>query len=744
MDHLPPLVYDLTIILLAAAASTLLFSRLKQPIVLGYLIAGFVVGPHFPLFPSVVDTQGVSLWAELGVIFLLFGLGLEFSFKKLAKVGRSASIAATFELITMTAVGYLFGRAIGWNGMDSIFLGAILSMSSTTIIIRAFDETGAKGKGFAGLVFGILIVEDLMAILLMVVLAAISVPGTFSGANLAFLSGRLGFFLLLWFLIGIYVLPSLLKKVRNFLSDEIMLVVSIALCFLMVVLASKAGFSAALGAFIMGSILAETEEGARIEHLLLPVKDLFAAVFFVSVGMLIDPAVLREHFSTIVMITLITIVGKLLGSGLGAALSGRSLRHSVQAGMSLAQIGEFSFIIATLGVTLKVTSDFLYPIVIAVSAVTTFTTPYMIKLSGPFYDWLEKRLPAGFLNRMSQYEAAMSTPAKEGALGLLWRVYGLAALLNSVLVLAVGLASARFLLPLLTSAFGDQPAVRAAACLATLAACSPFLLAITLKAPKKLSREETNTLARLRRLQAGVLAMRLMLGLFLTAAVIQQFSSSVIFPLVVLVAMPALIFAFRRFIEPLYTSMESHFLGNLNAKELAAMEQLAASPELAPWNATLISLELPPESELAGKTLEESRFRSATGTTVAMIDRGKRRILAPKRSDPLFPGDRLYLIGTEEQLASAQKYLEKSVSAPILPNSLYGLESVRIADRSPHAGKTIHGCGIGEKLGGLIMGIERGGLRMLNPEPTTALQEGDLLWVFGNREEIDKFRKLEA
>lgn len=741
MAHLPPMIYDLAIILTAAAISTLLFSRLKQPIVLGYLIAGFIVGPHFSLVPNVVDTEGVHLWAEIGVIFLLFGLGLEFSFKKLAKVGRSASIAAIFEIITMSGVGYLLGRALGWTSMDSIFLGAILSMSSTTIIIRAFEEVGVKGKAFAGLVFGILIVEDLMAILLMVLLAAISVPGSFSGSNLLFLSGRLGFFLLLWFLVGIYVLPSLLKKVRRFLNDEIMLVVSISLCFLMVVLATKAEFSAALGAFIMGSILAETEEGERIEHLMISVKDLFAAVFFVSVGMLIDPAILREHFFTVILITVITIVGKLLGSGFGAVLSGRNLKQSVQAGMSLAQIGEFSFIIATLGMTLKVTSEFLYPIVIAVSAVTTFTTPYMIKFSGPFYDWVEKRLPEQFLYRLQNYELAMSAPGKEGPLGLLWRVYGLAALLNSVIVVAIGLAAGHWMLPALIEVFGDSLVLRTAACAVTLLACSPFLVAITLKAPKKLSTEETATLARLRRLQLGVLLMRIVIGMSLISMVVNQFSKSSLLPLIILIATPILIISLRKYIEPFYAAVEQRFLKNLNAKDLAVVEKMASRPELAPWNATLSNFILSSDSQVAGKTLEESKFRSSTGATVAMIDRGKHRIFAPKRTERLLPNDRLFIIGNDDQLSAAEAFIAKEcMDTPRRQDEQFGLESATIDEKSVYANKTIRECGIGEKLDGLIVGIERENQRILNPDSSVVLKPGDLIWVFGHRDTIREMR----
>lgn len=742
MHHLPPMIYDLAVILAAAAISTLIFSRFKQPIVLGYLIAGFAVGPNFSSWPTVVDTKGVALWAEIGVIFLLFGLGLEFSFKKLAKVGKSASISAIFEVITMMGVGYVFGRAFGWTSMDSIFLGAILAMSSTTIIIRAFDEAGLKGRGFVNLVFGILIVEDLIAILLMVFLAAISIPGNFSGSNLIFLTARLFFFLLIWFLVGIYVLPSLLKHIRKFLSNEIMLVVSIGLCFLMVVLADKTGFSSALEAFIMGSILAETEEGERIEHLLIPVKDLFAAVFFVSVGMLIDPLVLKENFGIVILIVILTIFGKLFGSGFGAILSGRSLKQSVQAGMSLAQIGEFSFIIATLGMTLKVTSEFLYPIVIAVSAVTTFTTPYMIKYSEPIYDWIEKRIPHRILESFRRYELAMNANSKESALGLLWRIYGLAAVLNSVVVIAIALAGGRFLLPLLSSHFGAVPWMKIIASLITLTFCAPFLIAIIIKTPKKLSVEEIKTLTRLRSLQVGVLIIRILLGLGLTSFIVKQFSSTRFAFAFLLLTSCLLLFALRKFLKPFYNSVEKHFLLNLNGKELAQMEKMERMPELAPWNATLANLVLSSDSVIAGMTLEEARFRSTTGATVAMIDRGRKRIFAPTSKERLLPHDQIFLIGTDDQLAAAQVLIEaKDVEVPPIHDHLFTLDSIAIAETSVYAHKTIREIGTGEGFGGLIVGIERQAQRILNPESFVSILPGDLLWVFGHSERIKQLKK---
>jgi len=736
------MIIDLAVILGAAAISTLIFSRLRQPVVLGYLIAGFAVGPHFPLWPTVVDTGGVNLWAEIGVIFLLFGLGLEFSFKKLAKVGKSAFTAAFFEIVTMSAVGYLFGRALNWSTMDSIYLGAILSMSSTTIIIRAFDEAGLKTKDFASLVFGILIVEDLMAILLMVILSALSVPGSFSGSNLVYLSGRLVFFLLIWFVVGIYVLPSALKRVREHLSDEIMLIVSISLCFAMVVLATQANFSAALGAFIMGSILAETREGERIEPLMESVKDLFGAVFFVSVGMMIDPSVLRDHYAVVLAITLITIVGKLFGSGFGAMLSGRSFKQSMEAGMSLAQIGEFSFIIASLGVSLKVVSDFLYPIVIAVSAVTTFTTPYMIKHAIPIYDWIEARLPKKFLDLLHQYERAMASNGKENIFGLLWRIYGALVLINTVVCLAIGLAAGKLALPFLINTFGDGLWLRLGACVVTLAVCSPFLFALVMKSPKKLPVSEAPTLLRLRRLQLGVIVLRAILGLVLVEVVINQFSSTHLLPLVVLVATPVVIFIFRRLIGRFYEKVEARFLQNLNAKEIAAVESLERVPQLAPWNASLSRITLSSDSRIAGRSLEESQFRTKTGATVAMIDRGRRRIFAPNRSERLLPNDQLFLIGTEEQLGLVQDWMRPVEEGDVpLHDEMFNLESFVIDSSSRYAERTIREIGLGEEFGGLIVGIERAGSRILNPESSVVLKPGDLVWVFGRKDKIRELKK---
>src|SRR5688572_29579028 len=445
MPHLPHFIVDLALILAVAGVTTLIFRKIKQPVVLGYIIAGFLVGPHFALIPTVVDAEGVTLWSELGVIFLLLFLGLEFSFKKLMHVGGAASVTAIVGIAFMLGLGFLTGQLIGWTLMDSIFLGAILSISSTTIIIRAFDEVGVRTKKFATLVLGILIVEDVVAILLLVLLSTLAVSQQFAGSELMMQMLKLMFFLIIWFLAGIFFVPTFLKRTRNLMNDETMLIVCVGMCLLMVMLAVEVGFSAALGAFIMGSILAETTQAERIESLIKSVKDLFAAIFFVSVGMMIDPNVLVDYALPLLIITLLTIFGKFFATALGALLSGQSLKHSVQAGMSLAQIGEFSFIIASLGVSLNVTSAFLYPIAVAASAVTTFTTPFLIRQSGPFYSMLESKLPARWVKNLNRYSSGTQQLSAFSDWKVLLHAYLVNLAAHSVVILAIILFSQEFL-----------------------------------------------------------------------------------------------------------------------------------------------------------------------------------------------------------------------------------------------------------------------------------------------------------
>lgn len=727
MQQLPALIQDLGVILVTAAAVTLIFKWLKQPVVLGYLIAGLLVGPHVPFMPDILDKESIHVWAEIGVIFLLFGLGLEFSFKKLAKVGRSAGISALFEIITMTSVGYLLGQALGWTRMDSLFLGTILSMSSTTIIIRAFQELGFKAKGFVSLVFGILIVEDLAAILILVLLSMLASADAVSGTHLAFSTLRLGFFLLLWFVIGIYCIPNLLRRIKRFLSDETMLLIAIGLCLAMVMLATQVGFSPALGAFVMGSILAETREGDRIEHLMHPVRDLFAAVFFVSVGMMIDPKILADNYETIAIIIGVTIVGKLFGSGLGALLSGRNLKQSMQAGLSLAQIGEFSFLIAALGESLKVTSPFLYPIVIAVSAVTTFTTPYMIKYSEPLHDWLETKIPLAWRNKLASYEAHMANASEEGSLSMIWKNHGVMVLLNLVIVGGISLLISRLLLPFALSLVDDGRWLSIAACVLALLLCAPFLRAI-------IGGSE------LRRKNAIIFLARTAIGAVLIGSVVAQFLSIGSLPGLGLTLFATLAILIMRLSDPIYQAIEKRFLANLSEKETAG-GGLKTKPLLAPWNAILTEFVISPNSELVAKSLQQSALKETIGVAVAMVERGNKRILAPDRDTVLLPYDRVSVIGTDEQLALAREKIEtRDDTASADEDEAFGLESMTLRNGSPFIHKTIRECGLREDVQGLIVGIERNGSRILNPDSSLSLMPGDRLWIVGNRSRIKALR----
>ncbi len=743
MNHLPELIQDLAIILMTAAIVTIVFRRLRQPVVLGYLIAGFLVGPHFPFMPSVQDSENISIWAEIGVIFMLFGLGLEFSIKKLKNVGKSATITACFEIFVMLAFGYITGRLLSWSTMDSLFLGGILSISSTTIIVRAFDELNLKGRNFVSLVFGVLVVEDVLAILLLVILSSVAVTQTLSGMELAYSSLQLGFFLVLCFVLGIYILPAFLRKFRKYLSDETILIVSIGLCLMMVLTASAAGFSPALGAFLMGSLLAETRDGHRIEQLLIPVKDLFSAVFFVSVGMLFDPRVLQDHFGVILLISLVTICGKFLSSTAGALISGRSLKNSVQVGMSLAQIGEFSFIIATLGVSLNVTSDFLYPVGVAVSAITTFCTPYLIRSADPFYFWLDKRIPKRIKEALAIYEKSLTATPGSNALSLIWKEYGTKIFLNLVVTAAIALAVKRLVLPRLESLFPDLLAFELAICFLTLFLVSPFLWAIFVGGPVRSQDYKSDILRQLKTLQFGVATTRILIGFATVAFIVSMFTSILAVSGVVLISLSFLgLIFFSRFSESIYQRIENHFLANLTENERSQLEKKEKFFQLAPWHATLNECVLSPRSGFVGKSLQDARLKDDYGVMVTIIERGDQRILPPLRHDVLMPFDRLFLLGTEAQLLKVRELLEVPFAATPEPLSdRFGLTSLRLSKSHVLVNKTIRDCGIREEAEGLIVGLEREGQRILNPDSSLTLQSEDLIWVVGD---ISKVRALTA
>ena len=729
MSELPLLIKDLALILSAAALVTLIFRKLKQPVVLGYIIAGLLVGPNFKLFPTVIEIEGIRTWADIGVIFLLFGLGLEFSFKKLLKVGGVAVLTAITEVTLTLLLGYGVGQLLGWNSIDSLFFGGILAIASTTIIIRAFDELGVKNQKFAGIVTGVLVIEDLVAVLLMVLLSTVAVSQTFAGFEMVKVVFKLAFFLVLWFVAGIFFIPTFFRKIKSLLNEETLLIISLAFCFLMVMLATYVGFSSALGAFIMGSILAETTKAEKIEQLTKSVKSLFGAIFFVSVGMLIDPQMIEMYAFPIGAATLVLLFGKPLFVTLGALASGQPLKIAVQSGMSLSQIGEFSFIIATLGLSLKVTSDFLYPVAVAVSVLTTFTTPYMIRYSEPVYKLTESWLPQKWKNTLTSYSINAQHITEISAWKKVLRSNFVNFVIFSVIIITLIVFSTRYLEPLFLVYGGDKIVTA----IITLVVLSPFLWALAFRRTQRqayasvwLKTDQRGPLLLLQvsRIVFAVLYIGfLFYHLFSTRIALW----GVFFTCIVLAILSKKIKAF-------YGRIETRFLANYNERESAA----ANSHEmLSPWDSHITNFELNAHSPYIGKTLLESKMREEFGVNIVVIERGDYVISVPGRENHLYPNDKISVIGTDEQLKNFRLFLESS-AVPTSENmgQNVSLQHFTIGKNSVLIQQNIRESGIRERSRGLVVGIERNGERILNPESDVIFELNDKVWIVGDEKLI--------
>ena len=609
MSHLVPLISDLALILICAGIMTLVFKKLKQPLVLGYIVAGFLASPHFTFTPSVTDAESIKTWSDIGVIFLLFALGLDFSFKKLMKVGGSAVISACTIILCMIAVGIFVGWTFGWKQMDCIYLGGMLAMSSTTIIYKAFDDLGIRQQKFTGLVLSILIIEDILAIVLMVMLSTMAVSKNFEGMEMVGSILKLVFFLILWFVVGMYLIPTFLKRSRKLMSDETLLIFSLGMCFGMVVLASKVGFSPAFGAFIMGSILAETLDSERIEKLVAPVKDLFGAIFFVSVGMMVDPNLIVEYIWPIVAIIVAILLGQtIFGTG-GVLLSGQSLKTSMQCGFSLTQIGEFAFIIASLGVSLNVTSDFLYPIVVAVSVITTFLTPYMIRLSVPAYNFVDKRMPQKWRNLIDGYSGS-TQPAnyQSNWKSLIYAIIRIT-VIYSVLTIAAIFISFSFILPLLTEALGDRWGRWAGAAI-TIILISPFLRAMIMKKNHSIEFKALWKDSRFNHAPLiSVVILRIVVGVIFVIYVINHLFQASVAIVVGVAIVVVLTMIFSRFLKKQSILMERTFVQNMRSKDMFMIYRGSKKPEYAgrllDRDIHLTDIKISADSLWAGLTLME-------------------------------------------------------------------------------------------------------------------------------------------
>ncbi len=746
MSQLTPLISDLALILICAGIMTLIFKKLKQPLVLGYIVAGFICTPHFKFTPSVVDSASIHIWSEIGVIFLLFALGLEFSFKKLMKVGGSAVISACTIIFCMILVGVFVGWTFGWNRMDCIYLGGMLAMSSTTIIYKAFDDMGLRQQRFAGLVLSILILEDILAIVLMVMLSTMAVSQNFEGGEMVYSILKLLFFLILWFVVGIYGIPLFLKRVRKLMSDETLLIVSLALCFGMVYLAALVGFSPAFGAFIMGSILSETIESEHIGKLVSPVKDLFGAIFFVSVGMMVDPAMIVEYKYQILVIVLAVLLGQTIFGTTGVLLSGQPLKTAMQCGFSLTQIGEFAFIIASLGVSLKVTSHFLYPIVVAVSEITTFLTPYMIRLAVPAYNVIDKYMPSRWRRLLDRYSSGASVANHSNN----WKKLVIAiiriVLIYAVLSIAVTALFLHFIVPLATDMLGDLWG-RILGAVLTITAIAPFLRAMIMK--KNRSEEFKSLWSDSRFNHApliSIILLRIVIAIGFIVFIIENLfrASAALMVGIAIIVVCAMILS--RFLKKQSIVLERTFVRNLHYKEIQQEYLGEKQPEYAgrllDRDLHLSDFLIPAESAWAGKTLRELDLGKKYDVHVASIIRGKHRLNIPDGNTCIFPNDLIQVIGTDEQLSLFASVAEKAIHT--YDDEDFGKHEMKlkqfvVAKDSPFVGHSIIECGIRNKYHCLVVGIESAGEDVLRtPQVHMPLKEDDVVWVVGEEDDLNQ------
>lgn len=745
MSQIPTLISDLAVILISAGLVTLLFKRLKQPVVLGYIVAGILAGPSIEQIPTVTDVESIRIWADIGVIFLLFALGLDFSFKKLMKVGGTAVIGAITIVIGMMTVGYTTGLSLGWGHMNSLFLGGMLSMSSTTIIFKAFDDMGLRNQRFAGVVFGILVVEDLFAVLLMVLLSTLAVSKHVEGVELLDSVVKLGIFLLFCFVIGIYLIPSFLKKARCFLNEETLLIVSLGLCLGMVIIATKAGFSSALGAFVMGSILAETIEAERIERLIKPVKDLFGAIFFVSVGMLIDPLLLWQYKLPIFLLTVVVVIGQICFASFGVLLSGQPIKIAIQAGFSLAQIGEFAFIIAGLGQSLRVTDSFLYPIVVAVSVITTFLTPYMIRVADPAYKLAERVIPESWQRFLERYASGSNTIRQKSAwnklLKALVRIVGTYTAVTLVLIFLW----LRFVAPLITREIpGIQGNILALILILLLVA--PMLRAIIMK---KNHSEEFQQLWNDNKYNRGplvsLIVLRILLCIGLVMLPVMQLLDTALGIMLAVASGVIAVAIFSKKLKQQSILMERRFFTNLSARETEMEKKSPINARFANHllerDLHLADFEVKQNSPSMGKTLKELNFRQKCNVNVVTIIRGEKRINIPGGEEKLYPFDKLIVVGADKDLDHFRQYLEERYRQSKANQSLSDpkevrMEQIRISPESRLVGRSIIESGIRDNAACLVIGIERGTSSIKNPPPATIFEAGDIVWIVGEPDKI--------
>ena len=747
MAELPDMIQDLALILIVAGVVTLIFKKLKQPLVLGYIVAGFLVSPNMPYTASVADMENVHLWADIGVMFLLFSLGLDFSFKKILKMGASPVISTCTIIFCMSMLGFSVGRLFGWEQMDCIFLGGMLAMSSTTIIYKAFDDLGLRQQQFAGLVMSVLILEDILAIVMMVMLSAIA-QGNLEGSQMVESVMRIVFFLILWLVVGIFAIPLFLRRVRSLINAEVLLVVSLGLCCAMAVFSSKVGFSSAFGAFIMGSILAETVEAERIEKLVEPVKNLFGAIFFVSVGMLVDPKILVEYAIPIMLLVLTILIGQSVFGTFSFMLAGESLKSAMRCGFSMAQIGEFSFIIASLGLSLGVISDFLYPVVVAVSVTTTFLTPYMIRLATPVYNHLEHRLPNKLINSLN----SLSMSSHQHTQGQnYWKKLLTQMTINtvvySILTSAAIAMMFTFVLPFVRSLLPGWELhwyANGVTGVLTVLVIAPFLRAMVMK--KNRSPEFRALWAESNRNRLPLIftivvrAIIAIAFIFYICNYLSRFTNALMITIGVIVI---LLIVFSRWVKHRSITLERLFVQNLRSRDIAAQVYGKKRPlyadRLLDRDIHIADFEVPSDSMWMGQSLKQLNLGKKYGVHISSILRSGWRINIPDGDYVLFPGDILQAIGSDEQFTAFREALDRERLGvdPDSEKRLMKLRQLVISGESPFVGKTLIESGIRDLYSCMVIGLEEGKQNLSAFPPNRKFKVGDIIWVVGEQESLD-------
>ena len=747
MAELPDMIQDLALILIVAGVVTLIFKKLKQPLVLGYIVAGFLVSPNMPYTASVADMENVHLWADIGVMFLLFSLGLDFSFKKILKMGASPVISTCTIIFCMSMLGFCVGRLFGWEQMDCIFLGGMLAMSSTTIIYKAFDDLGLRQQQFAGLVMSVLILEDILAIVMMVMLSAIA-QGNLEGGQMVESVARIVFFLILWLVVGIFAIPLFLRRVRSLINAEVLLVVSLGLCCAMAVFSSKVGFSSAFGAFIMGSILAETVEAERIEKLVEPVKNLFGAIFFVSVGMLVDPKILVEYAIPIMLLVLTILIGQSVFGTFSFMLAGESLKSAMRCGFSMAQIGEFSFIIASLGLSLGVISDFLYPVVVAVSVTTTFLTPYMIRLATPVYNHLEHRLPNKLINSLN----SLSMSSHQHTQGQnYWKKLLTQMTINtvvySILTSAAIAVMFTFVLPFVRGLLPGWELhwyANGVTGVLTVLVIAPFLRAMVMK--KNRSPEFRALWAESNRNRLPLLFTILVRAVIAIAFIfyicnyLSRLTNALMITIGVIVI---LLIIFSRWVKHRSITLERLFVQNLRSRDIAAQVYGKKRPlyadRLLDRDIHIADFEVPADSMWMGQSLKQLNLGKKYGVHISSILRSGWRVNIPDGDYVLFPGDVLQAIGSDEQFSAFREALENERLGvdPHAEKRIMKLRQLIIDHNSPFLGKSLIESGIRDLYSCMVIGLEEGKQNLSAFPPNRKFQEGDIIWVVGEQESLD-------